>query len=140
MTVLAWQKSTFSGGPNGGCLHLAAAPDGTVRLRESDEPGIVLTAGRPQLGALLDHLRPPRPRRSPVSDIPDGLDWIVATPDGAPPATGSWIEVAVGAGELIHIRETSDPETVVTTTRVKWEAFTKGVMAGEFDHFVEGVA
>ncbi|CAM5290575.1 hypothetical protein SALBM311S_05481 [Streptomyces alboniger] len=39
----------------------------------------------------------------------------------------------------MYLRETSDPGTVVTTNRRKWDAFVLGVQAGEFDHFVEGV-
>ncbi|MFJ2832001.1 DUF397 domain-containing protein [Streptomyces sp. NPDC087263] len=47
-----WQKSPFS--PDGSdCIHLAATPAGTILLHESDEPGIVLTTGRPQLNALI---------------------------------------------------------------------------------------
>ena len=30
-------------------------------------------------------------------------------------------------------------EIVAKTTPAKWDAFVKGVKAGEFDHFVEGV-
>ncbi|MEW2572969.1 DUF397 domain-containing protein [Streptomyces sp. NPDC047070] len=73
-----------------------------------------------------------------MSDIPTNLTWERAAP---PEATGPgpWIELAFGDDELVYIRETSDPETVVTTTRKKWDAFVLGVQAGEFDHFVEGV-
>lgn len=55
--VLVWQKSSFSGegeGPN--CLELAAR-QGTLLLRESDEPGTVLTATATELAALIRHLR-----------------------------------------------------------------------------------
>jgi len=46
MSELTWQKSTFSGGPQGNCLFIATAPDGTIRLRESDEPRtVIVTAG-----------------------------------------------------------------------------------------------
>ncbi|MFI8433502.1 DUF397 domain-containing protein [Streptomyces sp. NPDC079020] len=70
--------------------------------------------------------------------LPDELRWIRAAPEGEPEGPGPWIEVAEGqGGDLIHLRETSDPATVVTTTRTKWEAFVKGVLAGEFDHFAE---
>ncbi|MEU5704828.1 DUF397 domain-containing protein [Streptomyces aurantiacus] len=73
-----------------------------------------------------------------MSDIPTDLTWERAAP---PEATGPgpWIELAFGENELVYIRETSDPETVVTTTQKKWDAFVLGVQAGEFDHFVEGV-
>ncbi|BCL29089.1 DUF397 domain-containing protein [Streptomyces aurantiacus] len=73
-----------------------------------------------------------------MSDIPTNLTWERAAP---PEATGPgpWIELAFGENDLVYIRETSDPETVVTTTQKKWDAFVLGVQAGEFDHFVEGV-
>ncbi|MFE4749582.1 DUF397 domain-containing protein [Streptomyces mirabilis] len=52
------QKSTFSGGPQGECVNVATAPDGTIRLRESDEPRTVLATTPEGLAALLQHLRP----------------------------------------------------------------------------------
>ncbi|CAM5424832.1 hypothetical protein SALBM135S_08899 [Streptomyces alboniger] len=70
--------------------------------------------------------------------IPANLTWQRAAPDDAT-GPGPWIEIAFGDdGESVYLRETSAPETVVTTTRTKWHAFTLGVQAGEFDHFVEG--
>lgn len=45
------------------------------------------------------------------------------------------IEIAVGTGGLIHIRESENPAVVAITTPAKWDAFVKGVKAGEFDHF-----
>jgi hypothetical protein len=47
------------------------------------------------------------------------------------------LEATVGDDGLIYIRETDQPEVVAVTTPAKWEAFVKGVKAGEFDHFVE---
>ncbi|MEV0280577.1 DUF397 domain-containing protein [Streptomyces sp. NPDC050610] len=42
MNSWAWQKSSYSNqGAN--CVNIAAAPDGTVRLRESDAPDAVLS-------------------------------------------------------------------------------------------------
>ncbi|MFF0745212.1 DUF397 domain-containing protein [Streptomyces sp. NPDC004111] len=58
MPTLHWQKSSFSGGAEGNCLNIATAPDGTLRLRESDDPSTVLTATPRQLAALLRHLAP----------------------------------------------------------------------------------
>ncbi|MGH4029402.1 DUF397 domain-containing protein [Actinomycetota bacterium Odt1-20B] len=57
---------------------------------------------------------------------------------------GPRIEITFGKSEgtgdddPVHLRETSAPENLVTTTRKKWDAFVLGVRAGEFDHFVEG--
>ncbi|MGW1500412.1 DUF397 domain-containing protein [Streptomyces mirabilis] len=61
MSRLNWQKSSFSGGPESNCVYLATAPDGTIRLRESDDPGTVLTTTPDQLAALLQHIKPRRP-------------------------------------------------------------------------------
>ncbi|GGY96410.1 DUF397 domain-containing protein [Streptomyces poonensis] len=77
-----------------------------------------------------------------MADIPTDLDWIRAAPENAT-GPGPWIEIAFGEGDddeaPVYLRETSDPATVVTTNRRKWDAFVLGVQAGEFDHFVEGV-
>ncbi|MFG2672568.1 DUF397 domain-containing protein [Streptomyces sp. NPDC048445] len=71
-----------------------------------------------------------------MTDQPADLTWIRAALEDEP-GPGPWIEIALGQGDLVHLRETSDPKNVVTTTRTKWEAFAKGVRAGEFDHFTE---
>ncbi|MDJ1138357.1 DUF397 domain-containing protein [Streptomyces iconiensis] len=63
------------------------------------------------------------------------LTWIRATDD--PDPESECIEVAAGEGELVHIRQTDDPENVVTTTQSKWHAFVLGVRNDEFDHFVD---
>ncbi|MGW6025119.1 DUF397 domain-containing protein [Streptomyces sp. NPDC055214] len=73
-----------------------------------------------------------------VSPVPPDLDWVRAAPEGEE-GPGPWIEIAYGMEDAVYLRETSDPENVVTTTRKKWDAFVLGVQAGEFDHFVEGV-
>ena len=57
MPELHWQKSSFSGGPEGNCLHIATAPDGTLRLRESDTPDIVLATAPEEFASLLQHVR-----------------------------------------------------------------------------------
>ncbi|MFJ8004575.1 DUF397 domain-containing protein [Streptomyces fagopyri] len=72
-----------------------------------------------------------------MAQVPPNPDWTRAAPDDAT-GPGPWIEIAFGEDDLVHIRETSDPTNVVTTTRRKWDAFVLGVRAGEFDHFVEG--
>ncbi|MFE0258258.1 DUF397 domain-containing protein [Streptomyces sp. NPDC059010] len=60
MDELNWQKSTFSGGPEGECVYVATAPDGTIRLRESDTPEVILTAAPQGLAALLHALKADR--------------------------------------------------------------------------------
>lgn len=57
MPELIWQKSTYSGGPQGECLNIATAPDGTFRLRESDDPHVLLTTDPEGLAALLGHVK-----------------------------------------------------------------------------------
>lgn len=47
------------------------------------------------------------------------------------------LEATVGDDGMIYIRETEQPDVVAVTTPAKWEAFVKGVKAGEFDHFTE---
>ncbi|WP_372440827.1 DUF397 domain-containing protein [Actinacidiphila acididurans] len=47
------------------------------------------------------------------------------------------LEATVGDDGMIYIRETDEPDVVAVTTPAKWEAFVKGVKAGEFDHFVD---
>jgi len=59
MPELHWQKSSYSGGPEGNCLYVAPAPDGTIRLRESDTPDVILATAPEGLAALLRHLTSP---------------------------------------------------------------------------------
>lgn len=72
-----------------------------------------------------------------TDNTPTNLAWQRAAPDEAG-GPGPWIEIAFGNGDMVYLRETSAPDTVVITTRTKWAAFTLGVRAGEFDHFVNG--
>ncbi|MYW69207.1 DUF397 domain-containing protein [Streptomyces sp. SID8379] len=110
-TPTPWQKSSFSGGGEGNnCVELAPAPGNAIRLRESDTPTEELTLDTALLNHLLDAVKEDRaPERVTVTFAPDG--------------------------DLVHLREPSAPDTVVTTTRKKWDAFVLGVRAGEFDHF-----
>ncbi|MFD7507578.1 DUF397 domain-containing protein [Streptomyces sp. NPDC059850] len=64
------------------------------------------------------------------------LDWQRASIDEDEEA-GAYLEVAAGPDGQIYMRESNDPETVVVTSQAKWEAFLKGVKAGEFDDFAE---
>ena len=50
-TTPTWQKSSFSHA-DGECVELAAV-DGAVRLRESDDPHVVITTAPHPLGALI---------------------------------------------------------------------------------------
>ncbi|WP_406474276.1 DUF397 domain-containing protein [Streptomyces sp. NBC_01615] len=56
MTELNWQKSTYSES-GASCVYLATTPAGTILLRESDEPEVVLTTGLRQIDALIATLR-----------------------------------------------------------------------------------
>ena len=51
--MIQWQKSTYSGGADGNeCVELADA-DGTLLLRESEDPDRILPVTRDGLAALL---------------------------------------------------------------------------------------
>ncbi|WP_431043481.1 DUF397 domain-containing protein [Streptomyces sp. P1-3] len=53
MRQVRWRKSSFSGtGPDNNCVELGAA-DGLVRLRESDDPAVVLATTPAALAAFL---------------------------------------------------------------------------------------
>ncbi|WP_033282116.1 DUF397 domain-containing protein [Streptomyces sp. NRRL F-525] len=56
MPRFTWQKSSYSGSADNNCVELAAS-DTTLALRESDNPTVVLRTHRPQLTALLGHIR-----------------------------------------------------------------------------------
>jgi hypothetical protein len=49
---------------------------------------------------------------------------------------GNCIELAAGNGTQIVLRESDDPQTIVTTDQTKLAAFIAGVKAGEFDHLL----
>jgi hypothetical protein len=51
-----WQKSSFSA-EAANCIYVATAPDGTLRLRESDEPDVMLAAPRTALAGLLASIK-----------------------------------------------------------------------------------
>ena len=56
MQTLHWQKSSYSG-DSSNCVNVAADPTGTLHLRESDDPDIVLTTTTPGLHALIRGLQ-----------------------------------------------------------------------------------
>ncbi|MFH9350456.1 DUF397 domain-containing protein [Kitasatospora sp. NPDC017646] len=49
--------------------------------------------------------------------------------------SADYIEIA-SEGDLVYLRESNNPELVVTTTRTKLNAWILGAKDGEFDHFV----
>ncbi|MGW1030155.1 DUF397 domain-containing protein [Streptomyces sp. NPDC002577] len=66
--ALVWQKSSFSGNDeDANCIEVAASL-GALRLRESDEPGTVITTTGPGLAALIRHLRGDR---QPTRNMPN---------------------------------------------------------------------
>ncbi|MFJ6623381.1 DUF397 domain-containing protein [Kitasatospora sp. NPDC091335] len=56
MSVLSWQKSSYST-QAANCVYVAAASDGTIKIRESDDPGVVITALPDSLRALLSGVK-----------------------------------------------------------------------------------
>ncbi|MFJ2776464.1 DUF397 domain-containing protein [Kitasatospora sp. NPDC087315] len=46
------------------------------------------------------------------------------------------LELAPGTGDLRHLRESDDPDVVITTSTAKLRAFVLGAKAGEFDHLL----
>lgn len=56
MSELRWQKSTHSQEASS-CIYIAAAPDNTIHLRESDTPNITLTTTPDRLHALIRTLK-----------------------------------------------------------------------------------
>ncbi|MGN9819454.1 DUF397 domain-containing protein [Streptomyces sp. SD11] len=95
-----WQKSSFSGGPEGNCLEIATTPAGTPRLRESDAPDVILATGAQSLAALLHHLSElNRWQKSTFSGGPQGeCLYIAAAPDGT-----------------LRLRESDDPDVILAT-------------------------
>lgn len=59
MPTYVWQKSSYSGEAVN-CVNIATAPDGTVHLRESEEPAVMLTATPEGLSALLASIKADR--------------------------------------------------------------------------------
>ncbi|WP_369247875.1 DUF397 domain-containing protein [Streptomyces sp. R41] len=59
--MIQWQKSSFSGPGDGNeCVELAHG-NGTLLLRESDEPARILPVSRDGLAALLERIHAERP-------------------------------------------------------------------------------
>ncbi|MGW1326858.1 DUF397 domain-containing protein [Streptomyces antibioticus] len=56
MPELTWRKSTYSADA-ANCVTSATAPTGTLHLRKSDEPDVVLTTTPAPFGALMRGLK-----------------------------------------------------------------------------------
>ncbi|MET7974530.1 DUF397 domain-containing protein [Streptomyces mirabilis] len=56
MPEISRQKFAY-GSEVSSCVRMAAAPDGTIRLRENDEPDVVLTVSPAQFGTVIDAVR-----------------------------------------------------------------------------------
>ncbi|WP_413799208.1 DUF397 domain-containing protein [Streptomyces iranensis] len=58
MSHIQWRKSSYSAdAPDNACVELAHAPDAAILLRESDEPGTVITTTPTALRALTRAVR-----------------------------------------------------------------------------------
>lgn len=56
MSALPWQKSSYSP-EEANCLYLARSANGTIHLRESDAPDVILRATPAALRALLHRVK-----------------------------------------------------------------------------------
>jgi hypothetical protein len=52
MPTLDWHKSSYCQAASN-CLNVAAAPDGTIRLRESEAPDVIVTTTPDKLKAFI---------------------------------------------------------------------------------------
>ncbi|WP_413798851.1 DUF397 domain-containing protein [Streptomyces iranensis] len=58
MPGLEWRKSSFSSGVGGqDCVEVATAPNGLIRLRESDDPAAVITTDPAPWAAFVRGLK-----------------------------------------------------------------------------------
>ncbi|MER8098416.1 DUF397 domain-containing protein [Streptomyces goshikiensis] len=64
----------------------------------------------------------------------DGINWQKSSFSGADD-NQSCVELAP-VGGAIKMRESDDPDVVVTTSVAKLRAFILGVKNGEFDHLI----
>ncbi|MFI9331649.1 DUF397 domain-containing protein [Kitasatospora sp. NPDC052868] len=63
------------------------------------------------------------------------LSWQKSSFSGADGADNC-LELASGAGDLCHLRESDEPDVVVTTSAAKLRTFLLAAKAGEFDHLL----
>ncbi|MBT0770764.1 DUF397 domain-containing protein [Kineosporia sp. J2-2] len=66
-----------------------------------------------------------------MKDLFEGADWRKSTKSSG--TGGACVEVAFLADGSVALRESDQPESVVITTPVKWDAFLAGVRNCEFD-------
>ncbi|MFK4186260.1 DUF397 domain-containing protein [Streptomyces sparsogenes] len=52
MTAHGWQKSSFSG-EAANCVYVAAPTPGAIKIRESEDPDVILTTTRTCLGVFI---------------------------------------------------------------------------------------
>ncbi|WP_405798579.1 DUF397 domain-containing protein [Streptomyces sp. NBC_01506] len=52
MSTYDWQKSSYSGNA-GNCINVSASDDGTIKLRESDDPDVIVTTTPEKLRAFI---------------------------------------------------------------------------------------
>ncbi|MGC0376413.1 DUF397 domain-containing protein [Streptomyces sp. SAI-229] len=115
MPQLTWQKSSYCG-EGDSCVHVASTPAG-IHITESADPG----------GAIL-------------TTTPDAFRTLLRSLKGEPHlATQAPALEVTTAGDDDHTVRLHAPgvpgSPTVTTDRRRWDAFVRGVRAGEFDHF-----
>ncbi|WP_305784286.1 DUF397 domain-containing protein [Symbioplanes lichenis] len=62
-----------------------------------------------------------------MTEKPDRLNWQ-RSKDCADSACAEVAE----AGDTVHLRNSAQPEVVVTYSRAEWEALKRGIAAGQF--------
>lgn len=103
-----WQKSSYCA-QGDSCVHVAATPR-AIHITESADPtGTVLTTTPDAFRGLLRALKEDRHPRG--------------------------VHVTVGSDATVRLHA-PDGTATVTTDHPRWDAFVRGVRAGEFDHFV----
>ncbi|MFF4500057.1 DUF397 domain-containing protein [Streptomyces sp. NPDC001401] len=109
MPALTWQKSSYC--PEGNsCIHVAATPQ-TIHITETSDP-----------------------TRAVLTTTPDAFATLLTALKNEPHPSTPALQVTTGEQDTVRFRNGT---TTVTTDRLKWHAFVRGVQAGEFDHFVE---
>ncbi|GHG72511.1 DUF397 domain-containing protein [Streptomyces griseocarneus] len=56
MSTLLWQKSSYSG-EGDACLYIATVGAGTIHLRESDAPNVIVTTTPAKLRPLISRIK-----------------------------------------------------------------------------------